>query len=78
MTDTGFGDPVRPLLVSVRSGAAASMPGMLDTVLNLGLNDATREGLAASSGDARFAADSHRRFIQMYRECCAGHLTSNV
>ena len=72
MTDTGFGDPVRPLLVSVRSGAAASMPGMLDTVLNLGLNDATREGLAASSGDARFAADSHRRFIQMYGNVVLG------
>ncbi len=72
MTDTGFGDPVRPLLVSVRSGAAASMPGMLDTVLNLGLNDATRDGLAASSGDARFAADSHRRFIQMYGNVVLG------
>ena len=72
MTDTGLGDPVRPLLVSVRSGAAASMPGMLDTVLNLGLNDATREGLAASSGDARFAADSHRRFIQMYGNVVLG------
>ena len=72
MTATAFGDPVRPLLVSVRSGAAASMPGMLDTVLNLGLNDATRDGLAASSGDARFAADSHRRFIQMYGNVVLG------
>ena len=72
MTGTGFGDPVRPLLVSVRSGAAVSMPGMLDTVLNLGLNDATREGLAISSGDARFAADSHRRFIQMYGNVVLG------
>jgi pyruvate,orthophosphate dikinase len=61
-----FGDPAKPLLVSVRSGARASMPGMMDTVLNLGLNDATVEGLARESGDARFAYDSYRRFIQMY------------
>jgi pyruvate,orthophosphate dikinase len=61
-----FGDPRRPLLVSVRSGARVSMPGMMDTVLNLGLNDQTVEGLAAASGDARFAWDSYRRFIQMY------------
>ena len=61
-----FGDPANPLLVSVRSGARASMPGMMDTVLNLGLNDATAEGLAKLSGDARFAYDSYRRFIQMY------------
>ncbi|MDX1738465.1 MAG: PEP/pyruvate-binding domain-containing protein, partial [Alphaproteobacteria bacterium] len=61
-----FGDPSNPLLVSVRSGARASMPGMMDTVLNLGLNDETAEGLAAKSGDARFAYDSYRRFIQMY------------
>ncbi|MBI3507892.1 MAG: pyruvate, phosphate dikinase [Proteobacteria bacterium] len=61
-----FGDPAKPLLVSVRSGARASMPGMMDTVLNLGLNDATVEGLAKESGDARFAYDSYRRFIQMY------------
>ena len=61
-----FGDPANPLLVSVRSGARASMPGMMDTVLNLGLNDQTVEALAASSGDARFAFDSYRRFIQMY------------
>ena len=60
-----FGDPADPLLVSVRSGARVSMPGMMDTVLNLGLNDITVEGLAASSGDARFAWDSYRRFIQM-------------
>ena len=62
----GFGDVANPLLVSVRSGARASMPGMMDTVLNLGLNDATVEALARSSGDARFAFDSYRRFIQMY------------
>ncbi|WP_431282020.1 pyruvate, phosphate dikinase [Humitalea sp. 24SJ18S-53] len=61
-----FGDNHKPLLVSVRSGARVSMPGMMDTVLNLGLNDATVEGLAAASGDARFAWDSYRRFIQMY------------
>jgi pyruvate,orthophosphate dikinase len=61
-----FGDKHKPLLVSVRSGARVSMPGMMDTVLNLGLNDATVEGLAEASGDARFAWDSYRRFIQMY------------
>src|SRR5918998_6154658 len=61
-----FGDPERPLLVSVRSGARASMPGMMDTVLNLGLNDETVPGLADLSGDRRFAFDSYRRFIQMY------------
>ena len=61
-----FGDAVRPLLVSVRSGARVSMPGMMDTVLNLGLNDTTVAGLAAASGDDRFAWDSYRRFIQMY------------
>ncbi|MXP28408.1 pyruvate, phosphate dikinase [Porphyrobacter algicida] len=62
----GFGDEGDPLLVSVRSGAAISMPGMMDTVLNLGLNDETVKGLAATSGDERFAWDSYRRFIQMY------------
>ncbi len=61
-----FGDAKNPLLVSVRSGARASMPGMMDTVLNLGLNTQTVEGLKARSGDARFAYDSYRRFIQMY------------
>jgi len=61
-----FADRERPLLVSVRSGARASMPGMMDTVLNLGLNDETVEGLAKLSGDPRFAYDSYRRFIQMY------------
>ena len=61
-----------PLLVSVRSGAPVSMPGMMDTVLNLGLNDATVEGLAAASGDARFACDSYRRFIQMYGDVVLG------
>ena len=61
-----FGSSANPLLVSVRSGARVSMPGMMDTVLNLGLNDASVRGLAALSGDARFAWDSYRRFIQMY------------
>lgn len=61
-----FGDTDKPLLVSVRSGARVSMPGMMDTVLNLGLNDATVEGLARASGDERFAWDSYRRFIQMF------------
>ena len=67
-TGKKFGDPANPLLVSVRSGARASMPGMMDTVLNLGLNDETVEGLAKLSGDARFAYDSYRRFIQMYSD----------
>ncbi|MCT7373540.1 pyruvate, phosphate dikinase [Chelativorans salis] len=67
-----FGDPQRLLLVSVRSGARASMPGMMDTVLNLGLNDETVEALAADSGDARFAYDSYRRFIQMYSDVVLG------
>ena len=61
-----FGDPANPLLVSVRSGARASMPGMMDTVLNLGLNDETVAGLGHNSGDMRFAYDSYRRFIQMF------------
>ncbi|HUZ83085.1 MAG TPA: pyruvate, phosphate dikinase, partial [Gaiellales bacterium] len=61
-----LGDPADPLLVSVRSGAPVSMPGMMDTVLNLGLNDASVRGLAAATGDARFAFDSYRRFIQMF------------
>ena len=67
-----FGDAGYPLLVSVRSGARVSMPGMMDTVLNLGLNDATVEGLAATSGDKRFAWDSYRRFIQMYSDVVLG------
>ncbi|MFN4287623.1 MAG: pyruvate, phosphate dikinase [Brevundimonas sp.] len=66
LTGKRFGDVSNPLLVSVRSGARASMPGMMDTVLNLGLNDETVEGLAQLSGDRRFAYDSYRRFIQMY------------
>ncbi len=66
ITNMKFGDTSSPLLLSVRSGARASMPGMMDTVLNLGLNDITVEGLARESGDYRFAYDSYRRFIQMY------------
>ncbi|HEV7288421.1 pyruvate, phosphate dikinase [Sphingomonas sp.] len=68
VTDKTFGDAADPLLVSVRSGARVSMPGMMDTVLNLGLNDETVVGLATISGDARFAWDSYRRFIQMYSD----------
>ncbi|MEP1420305.1 MAG: pyruvate, phosphate dikinase [Erythrobacter sp.] len=67
-----FGDAADPMLVSVRSGARVSMPGMMDTVLNLGLNDATVEGLSATSGDERFAWDSYRRFIQMYSDVVLG------
>lgn len=67
-----FGDKSNPLLVSVRSGARVSMPGMMDTVLNLGLNDETVEGLATQSGDPRFAWDSYRRFIQMYSDVVLG------
>ena len=67
-----FGDGANPLLVSVRSGARVSMPGMMDTVLNLGLNDETVEGLAKSSEDSRFAYDSYRRFIQMYGDVVLG------
>jgi pyruvate,orthophosphate dikinase len=72
LTGRCFGDEGNPLLVSARSGARASMPGMLDTVLNLGLNDVTVEALAESSGDPRFAYDSYRRFIQMYASVVLG------
>jgi len=72
ITAKTFGDPKNPLLVSVRSGARASMPGMMDTVLNLGLNDETAEGLAELAGDRRFAFDSYRRFIQMYSNVVLG------
>ena len=68
-----FGDIDNPLLVSVRSGARVSMPGMMDTVLNLGLNDETVEGLSKRSGDPRFAWDSYRRFIQMYADVVMGY-----
>ncbi len=72
LTGRRFGDAQRPLLLSVRSGSQASMPGMLDTVLNLGLNDATVEGLAKAADDRRFAYDSYRRFIQMYSNVVLG------
>src|SRR5665213_3282493 len=72
VTRKKFGDRANPLLVSVRSGARASMPGMMDTVLNLGLNDETVEALAKNSGDRRFAYDSYRRFIQMYSDVVLG------
>jgi pyruvate, orthophosphate dikinase len=72
VTGKRFGDAADPLLVSVRSGARVSMPGMMDTVLNLGLNDETVRGLAAISGDERFAWDSYRRFIQMYGDVVLG------
>jgi len=72
LTGKTFGDADNPLLVSVRSGARASMPGMMDTVLNLGLNDTTVEALARRSGDRRFAYDSYRRFITMYSDVVLG------
>src|SRR5215510_15754308 len=72
ITGKAFGDSENPLLVSVRSGARASMPGMMDTVLNLGLNDQTVEALAELSGDRRFAYDSYRRFITMYSDVVLG------
>ena len=70
--NAGFGSSDNPLLVSVRSGARSSMPGMMDTILNLGLNDVTVQGLIAQSGDARFAYDSYRRFVQMYGDVVMG------
>src|ERR687892_721112 len=71
-TGKRFGDPEDPLLVSVRSGAAVSMPGMMDTILNLGLNDEAVEGLARATGNERFAQDAYRRLIQMYGDVVAG------
>ena len=72
LTGKKFNDPTNPLLVSVRSGARASMPGMMDTVLNLGMNDATVASLAEKSGNPRFAWDSYRRFVQMYGDVVLG------
>ena len=72
VTGKRFGDPRDPLLVSVRSGAPVSMPGMMETILNLGLNDRTVLGLARASGTARFAYDSYRRFLQMYGDVVLG------
>ena len=71
-TGKKFADPARPLLVSVRSGAAVSMPGMMDTILNLGLNDAVAEGLASLTGNRRFAYDTYRRFIQLFGKIVLG------
>jgi len=81
IAEAHYGDPKDPLLVSVRSGSRASMPGMMDTVLNLGLNDETCRALATRSGDERFAFDSYRRFIQMYGDVVLGvdhHLFEDV
>lgn len=72
-----FGDVENPLLVSVRSGARASMPGMMDTILNLGLNDEVVEGLTRKTGNARFAWDSYRRFVQMYGDVVLGMKPTN-
>ncbi len=77
LTSTKFGDAARPLLVSVRSGAPASMPGMMDTILNLGLNDTTVEALAKESGNAPFAWDCYRRFVGMYGEVVLGVTSGN-
>ena len=76
ITGKKFGDSENPLLVSVRSGARVSMPGMMDTVLNLGLTETVTEGLAKESGDERFSWDSYRRFIQMYADVVLGVNTS--
>ena len=72
MTKKGFGDPKNPLLVSVRSGAAVSMPGMMDTILNLGLTSETVQGMVAKTQNPRFAYDAHRRFVQMFGDVVLG------
>ena len=72
LADKRFGDAKNPLLVSVRSGARASMPGMMDTILNLGMNDDVVKGVAELSGSERFAYDSYRRFIQMFADVVMG------
>ncbi len=77
LMDSKFGDVTNPLLVSVRSGARASMPGMMDTILNLGLNDEVVEGLIRKTGNARFAWDSYRRFVQMYGDVVLGMKPEN-
>ena len=77
LMNSKFGDIENPLLVSVRSGARASMPGMMDTILNLGLNDAVVEGLTRKTGNARFAWDSYRRFVQMYGDVVLGMKPAN-
>ena len=77
LMNSKFGDVDNPLLVSVRSGARASMPGMMDTILNLGLNDDVVAGLARKTGNERFAWDSYRRFVQMYGDVVLGKKPSN-
>ena len=77
LMNSKFGDVNNPLLVSVRSGARASMPGMMDTILNLGLNDEVAKGLAQKSGNERFAYDSYRRFVQMYGDVVLGMKPTN-
>ncbi|EFN90240.1 pyruvate, phosphate dikinase, partial [Prevotella amnii CRIS 21A-A] len=77
LMNSKFGDPTNPLLVSVRSGARASMPGMMDTILNLGLNDTVVVGLAEKTGNERFAFDSYRRFVQMYGDVVLGMKPEN-
>ena len=77
LMDSKFGDAENPLLLSVRSGARASMPGMMDTILNLGLNDEVVEGLARKTGNARFAYDAYRRFVQMYGDVVMGLKPAN-
>ena len=77
LTGNKFDDSENPLLVSVRSGARVSMPGMMDTVLNLGMNDRVVEALAAKSGNPRFAWDSYRRFLQMYGDLVLGMKPNN-
>lgn len=72
LMDSKFGDATNPLLLSVRSGARASMPGMMDTILNLGLNDVVVEGLAKKTDNPRFAYDAYRRFVQMYGDVVLG------
>src|SRR5208283_2051711 len=72
VTKKKLGDPDNPLLVSVRSGSARSMPGMMETILNLGLNDRSVEGLAKKTGNPRFAWDAYRRFVQMYSSVVIG------
>ena len=77
LMNSKFGDIENPLLVSVRSGARASMPGMMDTILNLGLNDAVVEGLTRKTGNPRFVWDSYRRFVQMYGDVVLGMKPEN-
>ena len=77
-TKKKFGDNINPLLISVRSGSRVSMPGMMDTILNLGLNDETVKALAKKTSNMRFAKDSYRRFIQMYSNVVLGVESYNL